>query len=497
MTVSKETESEILRLFHAEKWKRGTIARQLHIHHGAVDRVLTKNGMSFERVRVRSSKIDPYLPFIRSVLEKYPRLTASRLFEMVRQRGYSGAAGHFRGMVARHRPRTASEAYLRLRTLPGEQAQVDWAYFGKVKIGNAERPLFGFVIVLSWSRQIFLKFYTGLATSNFLQGHVDAFSQWGGVPRELLYDNLKSVVLERLGDAIRFNPQLLDFAAHYRFAPKPVAVARGNQKGRVERAIQYIRHSFFAARKWDGLEDLNNQAMVWCKEVAGARKCLEDQQMTVTQAFESEKESLIALPANPYPAHEMVVVSVGKSPYVRFDLNDYSIPHEYVRRQVTVFADSNWVTIVDGSKQLAKHKRSFEKLRQIEIPEHITALEEQKKKAKKKSGMSRLVSATPSVRELFVVAAEKGHAMGGMTAKLLELLDLYGPTATEEAIREVVKSGGSHCSDVRQVLEKNRRRKGLLSPVAIQLSDDKRINDLVVLPHSLASYDNLSGEEKQ
>jgi transposase len=497
MTVSKETESEILRLFHAEKWKRGTIARQLHIHHGAVDRVLTKNGMSIERVRVRSSKIDPYLPFIRSVLEKYPRLTASRIFEMVRQRGYDGAPGHFRGMVARHRPRPAAEAYLRLRTLPGEQAQVDWASFGKVKIGNAERPLYGFVIVLSWSRQIFLKFYTGLATPNFLQGHVDAFSQWGGVPREILYDNLKSAVLERVGDAIRFNPQLLDFAGHYRFAPKPVAVARGNQKGRVERAIQYIRHSFFAARKWDGLEDLNNQAIVWCKEVAGARKCLEDQQMTVTQAFESEKESLLALPANPYPVHEMVVVSVGKSPYARFDLNDYSIPHDYVRRQVTVFADSDWVTIVDGPKQLAKHKRCFEKGRQIEISEHIKALEEQKKKAKKKSGMSRLVSAAPSVRELFAVAAEKGHAMGGMTAKLLELLDLYGPAETEEAIREVVKSGGSHCSDVNQVLERRRRQKGLLSPVAIQLPDDKRINNLVVLPHSLASYDNLSGAEKQ
>lgn len=497
MTVSKETESEILRLFHAEKWKRGTIARQLHIHHGAVDRILTKNGLSIERVRVRSSMIVPYLPFIRSILEKYPRLTASRLFEMVRQRGYAGAPGHFRGMVARHRPRPAAEAYLRLRTLPGEQAQVDWAYFGKVKIGNAERPLFGFVIVLSWSRQIFLKFYTGLVTSNFLQGHVDAFSQWGGVPRELLYDNLKSAVVERVGDAIRFNPQLLDFAAHYRFAPKPVAVARGNQKGRVERAIQYIRHSFFAARKWDGLEDLNNQAMVWCKEVAGARKCLEDQKMTVTQAFESEKESLIALPANPYPVHEMVVVSVGKTPYVRFDLNDYSIPHEYVRRQVTVFADSNWVTIVDGPKQLAKHRRCFEKLRQIEISEHIKSLEEQKKKAKKRSGMSRLMSAAPSVKELFEIAAEKGHAMGGMTAKLLELLDLYGAAATEAAIAEVVKSGGSHCSDVRQELERSRRRKGLLSPVVIQLPDDKRINELVVLPHSLASYDNLSGEEKQ
>lgn len=497
MTISKETEAEILRLFHAEKWKRGTIARQLHIHHGAIDRVLTRNGIPFERVRVRRSMIDPYIPFIRSVLEKYPQLTASRLFEMVKERGYAGRVDHFRDLIARQRPRPAAEAYLRLRTLPGEQAQVDWAHFGKIKIGNAERPLFGFVMVLSWSRQIFLKFYTGLSTSCFLQGHVDAFTQWNGVPRELLYDNLKSAVLERMGDAIRFNPKLLDFAAHYRYAPKPVAVARGNQKGRVEKAIQYIRHSFFAARKWDGLEDLNNQAAVWCKEVAGARKCLEDQVMTVSQAFESEKENLIRLPENSYPVHESVVASVGKTPYVRFDLNDYSLPHEYVRRQVTVLADSNWVTIVDGLKQLAKHKRCFEKHKQIELPQHIADLEEQKKKAKKGSGMNRLISAVPTAKELFKIAAEKGHVMGGMTSKLLGLLDLYGPVETEEAIKEVVKSGGSHCSDVAQILEKRRRRRGLLSPVAIQLPNDSRINGLVVSPHSLASYDNLSKKEQQ
>jgi len=497
MTVSKESESEILRLFHVEKWKRGTIARQLNIHHGAVERVLLKDGISIERMHVRRSMIDAYLPFIRSVLEKYPKLTASRLYEMVRERGYAGAADHFRGMVARHRPRPAVEAYLRLKTLPGEQAQVDWAYFGKVKIGNAERPLFGFVMVLSWSRQIFLRFYTGLATAHFLQGHADAFSEWGGVPRELLYDNLKSAVLERIGDAIRFNPRLLEFSAYYRFAPKPVAVARGNEKGRVERAIQYIRHSFFAARQWNGLDDLNNQAMVWCHQIAAARKCAEDREMTVGEAFQVEKGSLLTLPENPYPAYEMVVATVGKWPYVRFDLNDYSVPHEYVRRQVTVLADSDWVRIVDGPTEVAKHKRCFEKQRQIETPEHIERLVDQKKRAKKGSGMSRLFNAAPSARDLFKMAAERGYSIGSLTSKLLSLLDLYGTVEMEEAIREVVKSGASHCSAVSQELERRRRKKGLLSPVAIELPDDKRISNLVVLPHSLASYDNLSGEVEQ
>ena len=113
---------------------------------------------------------------------------------------------------------------MRLSTLPGEQAQCDWAHFGKLKVGNAERRLLAFVMVLSWSRKIFLRFYFGDSTANFLRGHAEAFEYYGGVAREILYDNLKSAVLERVGDAIHFNPDLLSLAAHYRFAPKPVDV---------------------------------------------------------------------------------------------------------------------------------------------------------------------------------------------------------------------------------------------------------------------------------
>ncbi len=426
LSISKETESEILRLLYVEKWKRGTIARQLKIHHGVVDRVLLQNGIAIDRLQARPRMIDPYLPFIHGVLEKYPKLTASRLHEMVKERGYQGGVDHFRDMVARQRPRPAAEAYLRLRTLPGDQAQVDWAYFGKVTIGNAERPLFGFVMVLSWSRQIYLKFYTGMVTANFLQGHVDAFEAWQGVPREILYDNLKSAVLERVGDAIRFNPRLLEMASHYRFAPKPVAVARGNQKGRVERAIQYIRHSFYAARQWDGLDDLNQQAQTWCEAVAGGRQCAEETQMTVTKAYEQEKSKLLKLPDSSFAAYEIVVVAVPKTPYVRFDLNDYSVPHEYVQRKLTVMADSEWVRIMDGLKEVAKHKRCFEKKRQIESTEHVANLVAEKKKAKKGSGMSLLLSTAPSAKSMFNMAAERGYPIGSLTSKLLSLLDLYG-----------------------------------------------------------------------
>ena len=191
---------------------------------------------------------------------------------MVCERGYRGSGDHFRHLIACYRPRPAAEAYLRLRSLPGEQGQVDWGHFGHLMIGRARRPLMAFVVVLSYSRQIFLRFFLDARMENFLRGHVGAFTAWNGCPRVLLYNNLKSAVLERQGDAIRFHPTLIAFAAHYRYDPRPVAVARGNEKGRVERAIRYVRDNFFAARKFTDLDGLNVQAEVWCHGMAADRR---------------------------------------------------------------------------------------------------------------------------------------------------------------------------------------------------------------------------------
>jgi transposase len=117
---------------------------------------------------------------------------------MVLERGYSGRPDHFRHLVARHRPRPKAEAYLRLRSLPGEQAQVDWGHFGHLEIGRARRPLMAFVMVLSHSRRIFLRFFPDARMESFLRGHAAAFEAWGGVPRVLLYDNLKGTSNNRI-----------------------------------------------------------------------------------------------------------------------------------------------------------------------------------------------------------------------------------------------------------------------------------------------------------
>jgi transposase len=218
--------SKILRYFHVEQWRVGTIARQLGIHHGTVDRVLSQAGLPKTARAHRPSLIDAFLPFVAETLRQFPGLTASRLYAMVRERGYHGGEDHFRHLIAHHRPAAPAEAYLRLRTLPEEQGQVDWAHRGKIRTGQALRTLMAFVLVLSFSRRIFLRFFLDARMSHFLRGHVAAFAAWNGLPRVLLDDNLKSVVLERSGAAIRFHPPFLAFAAHYHFEPRPVAVAR-------------------------------------------------------------------------------------------------------------------------------------------------------------------------------------------------------------------------------------------------------------------------------
>ena len=174
MTIPADRQALIHRLYHGEKWRVGTIARELGLHHSTVTRVLTAGAEAVVRIQ-RPSLIDPFVPFVLATLERFPRLPASRLHAMVRERGYTGSASHFRHQVARLRPRPAAEAYLRLQTLPGEQAQVDWAHFGEIAIGRARRRLLAFVMVLSWSRQLFVRFFVDQRMASFLRGHVEAF----------------------------------------------------------------------------------------------------------------------------------------------------------------------------------------------------------------------------------------------------------------------------------------------------------------------------------
>jgi len=492
--ISRHLEAEILRLYHAEGWRIGTLCRQLRVHRDTVRRVLTQAGIALP-LQARPSMIEPFMPFIQDIFARYPTLRASRLYHMVRERGYSGSADHFRHLMRRYRPRPVAEAYLRLRTLAGEQGQVDWAHFGTIPIGRARRPLMAFVMVLSYSRHAFLRFYLNAAMGSFLHGHVAAFNHFNAVPRTLLYDNLRSAVLERRADAIRFHPTLLELCAWYRFQPRPVAVARGNEKGRVERAIRFVRERFFAARRFTDLADLNAQALAWCEGEAAERPCPEDRDRSVRACFEEEQPRLLGLPAEPFPCEERIVVRAPKTPYIRFDLNDYSIPHTHVRRSLEVLASVDSVRIVDGAAVLAVHRRSFDRGAQIEEPVHIDALAEHKRAGRAHRAIDRLHHAAPSAAKFFALAAARGVHLAVLTRGLVELMQAHGAGALENALAAALREDTAHLGAVRHFIDLHRARRGQPPPIPVALPDDPRVRALTVRSHPLTDYEQLTREQ--
>lgn len=500
MTTAPDLVAQILRLYTVEKWRIGTIARQLHVHGDVVRRVLAADGALGSPAQppttpLRSQRIDPYRPFLLATLEKYPTLTAARLHAMVTERGYVGSTSHFRALVAGLRPRPPAEAYLRLRTLSGEQAQCDWGHFGHLQIGRARRPLMAFVMVLSHSRQIFLRFFLDARMDSFLRGHVEAFAAFNGCSRVVLYDNLKSAVLERAGEAIRFNPALLALARHYRFQPRPVAVARGNEKGRVERSIRFIRDSFFAGREFTDLNDLNAQARSWCLGVAANRRWPEDTRLSVREAFQAEGRHLLALPQQAFALGEHLAVRVGKTPYVRFDTNDYSVPHTHVQRTLTVLADEHWVRVLDGVTELARHQRCWDSHAQIEDHAHIERLHAAKHAARGHRACDGLAQAAPASAVLLRRAGERGENLGSITAALMRLLQRWGASALQTAIIEALERDVAHPNAVRAALERARVISGEPPPVALVLPEHVAKRDAPVRTHDLRSYDRPIDEQ--
>lgn len=308
----------------------------------------------------------------------------------------------------------------------------------------------------------------------------------------MLYDNLKSAVLEREGTAIRYNPRLLELAAHYHFEPKAMNVYRGNEKGRVERAIRFIRGNFFAARTWKDLDDLNAQADIWCAGISDDRQWPQDKTITIREAFAQEAPSLLSLPEHPFLTEERQEVRVPKTPYIRFDLNDYSVPPAHVRTTLTVMASQDTVRVLDGSDEIARHSRSWDKGQQVEDEAHIAALAHAKRAASKERGQNRLRVAVPSSARLLKEAGERGYSLRSLVRALQRLLDEYGASELELACAEALERGVPHDNTVRQSLERRREEQHLPPPLALPLPDNERVRNLTVRTHALAAYDQIN-----
>jgi transposase len=488
--IDLETRANIRRLFYAEHWKVGTIARELSLHPETVARAIETERFNRDKTQ-RPDILAPYADFISKTLAQYPQLCATRVFQMIRERGYKNSVYPVRRFIANMRPQK-HEAFLRLRTFPGEQGQVDWASFGEVTVGRARRKLSCFVITLSYSRAIYLEFFFDQKIESFLRAHVHAFENWKGLPRTLLYDNLRSVVLERRGDNIRFHPRFVELQTHYNFAARPCQVRAGNQKGVVERAIRYIRDSFFAARPFKTLPDLNHQALAWRDSVANARKFPDDDSRTVLDAFSEEQPLLLALPANRFDSQMLVPVKSSKTIYVRFDLNDYSIPPNAVGRQIVIAASESHVRILDGSSEIASHRRSYDRHQLVLDPVHQEQLLKEKRKAFGSVRGTRLTREIPESEAFLDAAFRRGYPIAMQTAYLVKLLDLFGRDELSIAMAEALSRNTPNASSVSFILNQRYRQSRRKPPPPVDLSRRPELQNIHVKPHNPEVYDGLA-----
>lgn len=267
---------------------------------------------------------------------------------------------------------------------------------------------------------------------------------------------------------------------------------RPNEKGIVERMIQYIRGSFFEGRAFTDVEDLNAQLDEWIEQCAHRRPHPRDEdRRAVAVLLDAERERLLPLPAHPPSTHRMETLRSGKRPYLRFDTNDYSIPHTLVRQSLTLVADDVSVRVMNGEEVVATHPRSYAKRQVIENQAHIDPLVAEKKRAWELRGRDRLRALCPHANALLEVIAARNEPVRHCTAKLNQLLDLYGAKALDAAIAQALESGAPAVGSVAYLLDKEHRRSGQVPPLAVEMSGRVRDKDVLVVPHDMSAYDAL------
>jgi transposase len=490
--------AEIKRLCLREGLSQRRVAQMMKLDKKTVRRALRMEEYKARKTSScrRPSKLAPYKKDIAELIEEYPGISGQRIYEELQKRGYQGKITILQDYLKEIRD-SQKEAFLRIETLPGEQAQADWADCGSIKIGEHTRRLSCFVMVLSYSRLMYLEFTLSQRLEDFMRCHVNAFKFFGGVPAKILYDNLKSVVLVRLGSQIRFNPKFAAFSGHYLFKPIPCNPRRANEKGRVENGIKYVKRNFLMGRTFVSFSDLKSQSVKWRDNTANVRMHGTTRQRPV-DLHEIEENKLMSLPEKDYDTSIVAPVKATRDCRVKFDANTYSVPFEYAGRGLTVKANPDQVMIYSDIKLLAAHPRSYEKYLAIENPNHYQGLLVMKKRAR-----------TYKIRDILAALGEGTDAyLKGMVnaelnlnhhiRKILEMVDIYGKTEVLGAINRALKYDAFGCDYVKNIILQQRAKRGskkIINPISIV--GNKEFANASVEERDLDIYDNLFVEDEE
>lgn len=425
------------------------IAEHLSLDARTVSRTLSEKQFRPRKSSGRVSLLDPFKASILRMLEQHP-YTAQQVLQKVKEEGFTGSYTIVKKYVRKVRPKH-KPAFLSLSFAPGECAQVDWGNYDTVMVGDTQRRLSFFVMVLAYSRMMYVEFTLLQTMEHFLACHQNAFRALGGVPEKIMVDNLKSAVLQRLlGQGPVFNPRYLDFANHYGFTIKPCGVRKGNEKGRVENGVGYVKKNFLAGLEIVNFEMLNPAGKLWLDTIANVRIHGETRKKPI-ELFAEER--LKPLPQNEYDVATVNSVRASCQFRVTLDSNRYSVPAEYANQPLILKTYPDRLCVYAGHKLIARHTRSYERHRDFENPDHPKALLAQRKNAREQKIFARFLMLSSKAQEYYNQLANRRLNPRHHLQKIVALSEIYSTEAVGRAIEDALDLEAHSADYIANLLE--------------------------------------------
>jgi transposase len=482
--IDYETFVKIKTLKDQHALKCSQISRQLDLDYRTVEKWLDKKHYEQRKSPPRASKLDPFKGQIVRMLETYP-YSAAQIFQRIREDNFDGGYTIVKEYVRKVRP-PKIKAFLKLSFAPGECAQVDWGSYGSVTVGETRRRLSFFVMVLCYSRMMYVEFTVSQTMEHFLGCHQNAFEWFGAVPGKVMVDNLKSAVLKRIvGKDPVFNPKYLDFANHHGFTIVPCAVGKGNEKGRVESAVGYVKKNFLSGLDIPNFNALNPAAIHWLNTVANVRVHGETGKRPVDR-FERERQAMIKLPPHPYDIASIDQVRASRQFRVALDGNRYSVPAEYAGALLNLKVYPDRICIYHREKLIARHVRTYDRRQDIELPDHPKALLAQRRKAKDQKIFMRFLSLSDKADAYYRQLEQRRMNPLHHIRQIVALSEIYGDLAVQRAIEDAFAFQAFSCEYIANLLEQ--RARALPEAAALHLTRSQDLLEITVEKPDMQIY---------
>ena len=489
--IDYETYLRIKTAHDRDKLTPAQIGRKLGLDERTVEKWIATPRFTQQTRPQRQSKLDPFKARIVQWLESYP-YSAIQILQRLREAGYDGGYSIVKDYVRKVRPKK-NKAFLRLSFAPGECAQVDWGSFASVPVGNTTRRLSFFVMVLCYSRLMYVEFTVCQSLVHFLACHQNAFAYFGAVPQRIMVDNLKSAVLKHaLGAEPILNPKYLDFANHYGFSVTACAVGRGNEKGRVESGVGYVKKNFLAGLDISDFKLINPAGRVWLDTVANVRTHSETGKKPV-EMFAEEKNALLPLPVHPYDIATIATVRACRQFRVTLDTNRYSVPAEYAGQPLTLKTYPDRLCIYNQHNLIARHVRSYERRRDFENPDHVRPLLAERRKARDQKIFAAFLNLSAKAADYYEQMQQRHLNPLHHVRKIVALSEIYGPEAVARAMDDAFYFKAFSCEYIANLCEQ--RARSIPAPSALMLTRRQDLLELSVEKPDLSIY-NHGLEEK-